>query len=656
MLTAAGKPFVHYQLDWLASEGVTDVVYSIGYRGGAIRDYVGDGSRWGIRAVFVDEGERLLGTAGAIRLAFDQGVLDPTFAVLYGDSYLRVSLAAIWQHFEDSGHPALMTVLRNEDRWDRSNVIYRDGQVILYGKNAADSQSMHYIDYGISILRRDLIEQQVPSGERSDLAPLLNRLSLENRLAGFEATDRFYEIGSPQGLADFEEHILSNRPQSPSLRKSPPARVGILGGGLAGLTVAAHLDQESEVLEGGDRPGGHCQSVCEHGFTYDAGGPHIMFSRNQETLDFMISLLGDNVYRGRRNNKIFFKGRYVKYPFENGLYDLEPQDRFECLRDYLKNDHPAPTNFKEWIYHTFGTGLAEKYLLPYNEKIWNVPASQMSLDWVEGRVPKPPLEDVIKAAVGVETEGYTHQLYFYYPSTGGVEAIPSGMAQRVRHITPKFPVRHVRRAKDGWLVSDGQREDLYERLVSTVPIVEMADIFEGVPQEIKDCVRALRYNSLFTVTIGLSTASLPDYTAIYVPEPSLLFHRLSFPAQFSPTNVPAGQSLIQAEITSNPGDGIWELDDSEILQRVIAGLESMDLLKPNQINYTKVIRTQYGYVVQDFTYRKYLDQAKAYFEGQGVALCGRNAEFEYINMDQCIERGIKVAARLNQQVALKSGS
>lgn len=651
MLTVAGKPFVYYQLDWLASEGVTDVVYSIGYRGAAIRDYVGDGNRWGIRAVFVDEGDRLLGTGGALRLAFDQGILDPVFAVLYGDSYLSVSLAEMWRCFEESGQPALMTVLRNQGRWDRSNVIYSDGHVILYDKHAADPlpTAMQFIDYGISILRRELIEQ-IPPAQHSDLAPLLNRLSLAGRLAGFEATERFYEIGSPQGLEDFGRYILSTRAEAPALRrKSSAGKAGILGGGLAGLTVAAHLDQESEVLEGGDRPGGHCQSVCEQGFTYDAGGPHIMFSRNQETLDFMISLLGDNVYRGRRNNKIFFKGRYVKYPFENGLYDLEPQDRFECLRDYLKNDHPAPTNFKEWIYHTFGTGLAEKYLLPYNEKIWNVPASQMSLDWVEGRVPKPPVEDVIKAAVGVESEGYTHQLHFYYPSTGGVEAIPAGMARRVRQITPEFAVRHVRRGKDGWLVSDGQREQVYERLVSTVPIVEMADMFEGVPQEIKDCVRALRYNSLFTVTIGLSSARLPDYTAIYVPAPSLLFHRLSFPGQFSPHNVPSGQSLIQAEITANPGDGIWELEDSEILRRVIAGLESMDLMKPSEICYSKVIRTQYGYVVQDFTYRRYLDKAKAYFEGQGVALCGRNAEFEYINMDQCIERGIKVAQRLNQQ-------
>ena len=118
---------------------------------------------------------------------------------------------------------------------------------------------------------------------------------------------------------------------------------------------------------------------------------------------------------------------------------------------------------------------------------------------------------------------------------------------------------------------------------------------------------------------------------------------------FSPHNVPKGQSLVQAEITSNPGDGIWELTDDEVLCKVIAGLEAMDLIRPSEICYTKVIRTQYGYVVQDFTYRKYLDKAKAYFENEGVALCGRNAEFEYINMDQCIERGIKVATRLNQE-------
>jgi len=647
MLPVNGKPFVEWQLAWLSEQGFTHALFSIGHLGAAIRDHVGDGAKWGVRVTYADEGEGRLGTGGALRFALDQGLLDPTFAVLYGDSFLRLSTDAMWRGFETSGLPALMAVLRNDGKWDPSNAIYEPGCVVLYDKFAEPKpEAMRYIDYGISILTRDLVAQRIPSGEPSDLAPLLHALSREGNLAGFEATERFYEIGSPEGLRDLEQFLA---PRAAAFIKGQSTRsVGILGGGLAGLTVAAHLEADSEVLEGGSRPGGHCQSVVEEGFTYDAGGPHIMFSRNQQTLDFMVSLLGENVHRARRANKIYYKGRYVKYPFENGLYDLDPRDRFDCLYHYLHNDHPAPTNFKEWIYHTFGTGLAEKYLIPYNEKIWNVPADQMSLDWVEGRVPKPPVEDVIKAAVGVETEGYTHQLHFYYPATGGIEEIPKGMAGRVRHITSEFPVTHVRKTRNGWLVSDGSAERVYERVVSTLPIVEMAGIFEGVPKEIKDCAAALRHNSLFTVTIGLASERLPDYTAIYVPDPELLFHRLSFPAMFSPHNVPKGQSLIQAEITSNPGDGIWELTDDQVLRKVIAGLEAMDLVCPAEICYTKVIRAKYGYVVQDFTYRKHLDKAKSYFEGEEVALCGRNAEFEYINMDQCIERGIKVAARLNQ--------
>jgi NDP-sugar pyrophosphorylase family protein len=218
MLPVHGKPFVHYQLDWLAAEGVTEVVFSIGYRGDLIREYVGDGSRWRIQAAFVDEANQLRGTAGALRLALEQEVLDSSFAVLYGDSFLRVQLREMWARFLASGRSALMAVLRNEGRWDRSNVIYSDGQVGLYDKNAPDPrpEAMRYIDYGISILRRDVIEREVPSGERSDLAPLLNKLSVEGRLAGFEAVERFYEIGSPEGLRDFEEYIASTRVGHPS--------------------------------------------------------------------------------------------------------------------------------------------------------------------------------------------------------------------------------------------------------------------------------------------------------------------------------------------------------------------------------------------------------------------------------------------------------
>lgn len=426
--------------------------------------------------------------------------------------------------------------------------------------------------------------------------------------------------------------------------------IGILGGGLAGLTIAAHLEHDCEVLEKESRGGGHCQTVQECGFTYDAGGPHIIFSRNQEMVEYMVSLLGANVHRARRNNKIFYKGRYVKYPFENGLFDLDPQDRFECLYHYIKNDYPAPrTNFKEWLYHHFGKGLAEKYLIPYNEKIWNVPAEELGLEWVEGRVPKPPIEDVIKAAVGVETEGYTHQLYFHYPLTGGIESLPRAMAARVPRIISDFAVERIWREGQRWCISNGRSIRRYDALVCTIPIQELAAALEGTPPEVFAAVNALRYNSLITVSIGLGSARFPDYTAIYVPDPEIRFHRLSFPAVFSPNNAPRGQSMIQAEITTNPGDGTHELSDEQLMADVIVDLEAMDLVRPLEVCYTRVLRTKYGYVVQNDDCRKYLKQAKAYFEEIGIPLCGRVAEFEYINMDVCIERARKLAERLNRR-------
>lgn len=429
--------------------------------------------------------------------------------------------------------------------------------------------------------------------------------------------------------------------------------IGILGGGLAGIAIGAHLDLDCEVLEKESRGGGHCQTVQEEGFTYDAGGPHIIFSRNQEMVDYMVAQLGDNVHLARRGNKIFYKGRYVKYPFENGLYDLEPQDRFECLYHYIKNDYPPPrTNFKEWIYHHFGKGLAEKYLIPYNEKIWNVPAEQLGLEWVEGRVPKPPVEDVIKAAVGVETEGYTHQLYFHYPLEGGIEALPRALAQRVPSITSDFNVDRVWKERDAWCVSDGKTTRRYDTLVSTIPIQELAHALEGVPADILEAVDSLRYNSLITVAVGFDSARLPDYTAIYVPDPEICFHRLSFPAAFSPRNAPHGRSIIQAEITTNPGDGTHEMTDNEILADVVDDLAGMQLARMNEVCYGRVLRTRYGYVVQDDNYRRSLKRVKDYFEQIGIPLCGRVAEFEYINMDVCIERARKLATRLQSSPAV----
>ncbi|MFQ5764340.1 MAG: sugar phosphate nucleotidyltransferase [Rhodospirillales bacterium] len=212
LIPVAGRPFCDRQLAWLAGQGVGRVVFAIGHRGHQVRSFVGDGRRWGLEVAYADEGRRQLGTGGAVRLAVDQGLLDPGFLVLYGDSYLDVDVGAVWATSGEGARP-LMCVFRNDGRFDQSNAVFEKGRVTRFEKGRADTAGigMRYIDYGLSVLTRDTVLAHVPTGEVFDLALLYQRLAAADGLGGFEVNKRFFEIGSPQGLKDLEAH-LTERP------------------------------------------------------------------------------------------------------------------------------------------------------------------------------------------------------------------------------------------------------------------------------------------------------------------------------------------------------------------------------------------------------------------------------------------------------------
>jgi N-acetyl-alpha-D-muramate 1-phosphate uridylyltransferase len=198
-----GEPFAYYQLRSMQAHDVTDVLYCIGHLGDQIRTVVGDGSRFGLRVRYSHDGPTLLGTAGALRLAAERGLLAESFLVTYCDSFLRIDFGEVLRAFRGSDAPAMMVVYRNEDRWDRSNVRVAHGRVDLYEKHGAYGvQGLTHIDYGLSALHRSVVEA-LPAGAIVDLADVYHRLSVEGKLAAYPAEHRFYEIGSPQGLADF---------------------------------------------------------------------------------------------------------------------------------------------------------------------------------------------------------------------------------------------------------------------------------------------------------------------------------------------------------------------------------------------------------------------------------------------------------------------
>jgi NDP-sugar pyrophosphorylase family protein len=213
LIPVDGRPFIDHQLAWLAAHGVTDVVLSIGYLGAALRDHVGDGRAHGLRVRTIDEGTELRGTAGAVRLALDEGALDERFLLTYGDSFLPIDFGGVFRSFTASGAPALMTVFRNGDRWDTSNVIFDGRMVSLYDKQrrTRPPEEFAFIDYGLSAFTRQIVAAEIPSGVKADLSDLFHTLSIRGELAGLEVNQRFYEIGSPAGLEDFTAWVRAQR-------------------------------------------------------------------------------------------------------------------------------------------------------------------------------------------------------------------------------------------------------------------------------------------------------------------------------------------------------------------------------------------------------------------------------------------------------------
>lgn len=208
LVEVGGRPFIDWQLELLAARGLDRIVVCAGHLGEMIAEHVTDGSRFGLDVHFSYDGETLLGTGGAIRKALP--LLGGEFFVLYGDSYLPVDYRAVARAFTSANKHGLMTVFKNDGQWDESNVWMEGSEVRVYDKTANLPQ-MHHIDYGLSAFRREVFSCR-NEGARFDLAEVMADLVERREMAAFPVAERFYEIGSLEGIADLERLLRKSRP------------------------------------------------------------------------------------------------------------------------------------------------------------------------------------------------------------------------------------------------------------------------------------------------------------------------------------------------------------------------------------------------------------------------------------------------------------
>ena len=203
MVDVAGRPFIAWQLDYLQQQGVTHVTLCVGYLGEQVEAFIGDGAAYGLHVDYSFDGPKLLGTGGALKQALPK--LGKDFFVFYGDSYLPINFQQVAQDFQRQKKPALMTVLKNKNQWDKSNVLFNNGVLLEYNKSHPRAD-MSYIDYGLGVLSASVLSQY-PEKEPFDLADVYHELSIKGNLAGHEVFERFYEVGSHEGLREMIEYL-----------------------------------------------------------------------------------------------------------------------------------------------------------------------------------------------------------------------------------------------------------------------------------------------------------------------------------------------------------------------------------------------------------------------------------------------------------------
>ena len=206
LIPIRNRPFLHYQLSHLAKQNIRDILLCVGYGGDQIERYAEDGRAWGLTIQYVREGTELRGTGGALRLACEEGCLEPAFFVLYGDSYQTIDFLPVWQYFETRTEPAVMLLYKNSGLWDRSHAAF-DGQKITHYDKKHPASDRTSLGGDLSILRRIAIEEGVPPNSVYDLDDLFQKLSERGKLAGYETKARPYAISSTEGLQDFIAYV-----------------------------------------------------------------------------------------------------------------------------------------------------------------------------------------------------------------------------------------------------------------------------------------------------------------------------------------------------------------------------------------------------------------------------------------------------------------
>lgn len=438
------------------------------------------------------------------------------------------------------------------------------------------------------------------------------------------------------------------------VRGTADPRIVIIGAGPTGLGAGWRLHElgyeDWVILEANDYVGGLATSFTDDaGFTYDIGG-HVMFSHYPYYDELVDKLMGEDYTELQREAWVWMEDRFIPYPFQNNIRDLEPQTVFECVDGLVKaqlGTHEEPTNFKEWVDQLMGAGIAKHFMIPYNFKVWATPAELMSYGWIGERVSVVDSETILRNVIlGEDQVSWGPNNTFRYPLRGGTGFLHEAMGEVVQdHLELGTPVVSVDPVAKVVSAADG-RTWAYDVLLNTMPVNKLVGRMESAPDAVRHAVDGLHWSGSHIVGIGIDRPASSTKNWIYFPESDVPFYRVTYLSNYSPYITPRPDQTLLLTETS------WSQhkheDAGTIVDRVVDGLISTKLMEPEdrqRVVSTWLCSPAMSYPVPSVSRDQSLGTIQPWLRSQSIWSRGRFGGwlYEIGNMDHSTMQGVEWA-------------
>jgi len=439
----------------------------------------------------------------------------------------------------------------------------------------------------------------------------------------------------------------------------------IIGAGPTGLGAARRLTELGQddflVLEANAYPGGLAASFKDSaGFTWDIGG-HVVFSHYDYFDRMLDDLLGDERLEHQREAWVRIAGTWVPYPFQNNIRFLPSEMAWRCVQGLLPGVRPelppggSPANFREWIGHVFGPGIADVFMLPYNFKVWATPPELMDYRWIGERVSVIDLEKVLKnLGLALDDVSWGPNNTFKFPLRGGTGEIYRRQAARIGdRIRYGRRVAAVDPEKKEVICDTGERFG-FTHLLFTGPLDILArDLLTNAPDSVRAAAAGLKHSGGAIAGVGVEGAKTDNRCWMYFPENDNPFYRVTNFHHYSPNNTPDpdGMTVRKRAYMTEVSFSEHKPENASHLDSVVDGLVNVTLMSEQErdaVVSTWEMRLDYSYPVPTLTRDAALRAIQPWIESKGIYGRGRFGgwKYEVSNMDHSVMQGVEWAERM----------